>query len=470
LPPQTQETADNGAFSDLKAAKEAEIAATDASITLKSTQLGDAGYAKANADQDLEDTQSALAADSDYLSNLQATCATADADYMARTKVRQEETAAVNKAQAFLASDDAQDLFRRTITLFQERSTSQSQVRDHVAQLLTSASKKFQSPRLIALAMKMRLDAFGKAKKAIQDMIARLQDETAQEIKKKDFCISELNTNEAETEDSERTKTTLNSKIEALSANILALSKELDALNAEVTDAQVQFKRAGEDREKENRDFQVTVADQRATQKVLHSALSVLTGFYNKAALLATGAKQPVGPPPPAQASYSKNSGGSSVTAAIQSIIDETKALEAEAIRSEEDLQKGYENFGKATNELLVEDGRSINDKSLLKSQLEVDRVEASSERDSTVANLGDLAEENSSLHADCDYTIKNFELRQTARADETEALKQAVQILSGSSFKALLQDETITPEMQMSDRAQQNKQILMRKWGAVLD
>jgi len=45
---------------------------------------------------------------------------------------------------------------------------------------------------------------------------------------------------------------------------------------------QVQMKRAGEDREKENKDFQQTVADQRASQKLLQSALNVLKGFYEK--------------------------------------------------------------------------------------------------------------------------------------------------------------------------------------------
>ena len=62
----------------------------------------------------------------------------------------------------------------------------------------------------------------------------------------------------------------------------------------------MQLKRAGEDRELENKDFQSVVADQRETQKLLEAALAKLKGFYDKA-FVQTGTKhgQPAGPPPP---------------------------------------------------------------------------------------------------------------------------------------------------------------------------
>ena len=44
----------------------------------------------------------------------------------------------------------------------------------------------------------------------------------------------------------------------------------------------MQLKRAGEDRELENSDFQKTIADQRATKKLLTSALNVLKAVYAK--------------------------------------------------------------------------------------------------------------------------------------------------------------------------------------------
>merc|ERR1719262_1615635 len=100
-------------------------------------------------------------------------------------------------------------------------------------------------------------------------MIAQLLKEKADEIKHKDFCVDELNTNQLETEKKEREKQDLIAKIEDLEMTIDALTKAIDTLKAEIAEMQVQLKRAGEDREKENKEFQMTVADQRATQKLL---------------------------------------------------------------------------------------------------------------------------------------------------------------------------------------------------------
>merc|ERR1719421_1091580 len=102
-------------------------------------------------------------------------------------------------------------------------------------------------------------------------MIEALLKEKKDEIKHKDFCTDALNTNEREQ----------------------------------------QLKRAGEDREKENADFQTTVADQRATQALLQKALDVLKGVYAKKELMQIRSRQePAGPPPPPGFKKYEKSGG----------------------------------------------------------------------------------------------------------------------------------------------------------------
>merc|ERR1719316_1793773 len=123
---QVEETADNKAYEDLKKAKEAEIAATSASLGEKEELMGQASFKKAKADQDEEDTQEILAADTEYLAGLKATCATADSDFELRRKTRIEETTAVGKALAFLQSDEAQDLFHKTLSFVQKKSSNKN--------------------------------------------------------------------------------------------------------------------------------------------------------------------------------------------------------------------------------------------------------------------------------------------------------------------------------------------------------
>merc|ERR1740138_1724658 len=111
------------------------------------------------------------------------------------------------------------------------------------------------------------------------------------------------------------------------------------------------MKRAGEDREKENKEFQQTVADQRASVALLSKALEILAGFYNKEASLLQQKQEPAGPPPPPGfKEYKKNPQSSGVMAMITQIIEDSRAMEAEAIKAEGDAQTAYEAFVKETN------------------------------------------------------------------------------------------------------------------------
>merc|ERR1740133_913502 len=408
-------------------------------------ELATADEKNAQSKENLEDTRNTLAADTAFLADLKDRCQNMDQEYEERTKTRQLEIAAVGKALAFLARNEADDLFTGTCNFVQGGVSIKSHKRVQVSKALAHAAQKFNDPRLSTLAVTARLDAFTKVKKSIQDMVDKLIKEKEDEIKHKDFCIEELNNNERDTEMKERDRADLEAKIEDLAMQIDTLAKEIEVLKADVAELQVQMKRAGEDREKQNKEFQVTVADQRATAKLLAAALNILKGFYDKAALLQKQAntKQATGQaPPPGFKSYEKNAASGGVMGMMQSIIDDSKAMEAEAIRGEEDSQKAYEDFVKDTNTSIEAKTKDIVSKSSMKAKAEGEKVEAETERDGVMGELEQLANENADLHKSCDFTLKNFELRQTARDDEIEALKQALAMFSGASFSAFLQKQ----------------------------
>merc|ERR1719443_1268606 len=124
----------------------------------------------------------------------------------------------------------------------------------------------------------------------------------------------------------------------------------------------------------------------------------------------------------------------------MSGIINDAKAMEAEAIRGEEDAQKTYETMVMDTNASIDEKTKDIVGKTSMKAKAEEDKVEAQTERDTVLGELEQLANENADLHKSCDFTLKNFELRQTAREEEIEALKQSIAMFSGASFSAFLE------------------------------
>jgi len=425
-------------YQEMKAAKEAEIQAGNELVDTKTQELASSDEKNAQDKENLETATNTLASDKDFLADLKERCENMDQEYEERTKTRQLEIGATSKALAYLSSDEAHDLFTKTFSFVQVRSTARtahSKRRVAVSKHLAYAAEKFQDPRLSVLATKARLDAFSKVKKSITDMIDKLIKEKKDEIKQKDFCIEEINANERDTEMKERDRDDLQAKIDDLTSTIDKLAKEIEGLKAEVAELQLQMKRAGEDREKQNKEFQDVIQDQRATQKLLEVALGILKGFYDKAALVQTGASaQAVSgqAPPPGFKSYEKNEKSGGVMGMMQGIIDDAKNMEAEAIRAEEDSQKAYEEFVMDANASVDEKTRSIVSKSDMKAKTEGERTETETTHSQTVDELEGLYNENADLHKACDFTLKNFEIRQTAREDEIDSLRQGLATFSG--------------------------------------
>jgi chromosome segregation ATPase len=458
---QDKETQAQKAYEDLKAAKEAEIAAGKEQIATKTQEVADTDERLAHNKEDLDDTKSSLSADQQFLMMLKEKCSMTDKEWEERQKTRSMEMEAVSKALAILSGDDAHDLFTRTFNpaetasgagtaFLQSRSKANSERRDAASKLLTDAAEKLHSPRLSSLAVRVRLDAFERVKKAIDDMIAALTQEKADEIKHKDFCTDELNENQLQTEKKERDKSDAETKIEELEMKIKKLAEEIEALKAEIAEMQVQLKRAGEDREAANKDFQLTIADQRETQKLLKAAMGVLEDFYGKqeaaaaASAFVQGKRQePVGPPPPPGfKEYSKSAASGGVMQMIAQIVEDAKAMEKQALAAEQESQDAYESFVVETNASINKKAKEIVNKSEEKAKTEGELVKTKEILEEIMTELESLSNYNAQLHKSCDFVLKNFDLRQTARDEEIEALRQAKAILSGAKFSEFLQKE----------------------------
>merc|ERR1719482_1180741 len=206
------------------------------------------------------------------------------------------------------------------------------------------------------------------------------------------------------------------------------------------------MKRASEDREAANADYQQTVMDQRITQAILQKALDRMKQVY---ALLQKKAqlhhKQPGAPHiqtsatdtdpgsgPARFTKYEKNAGGGKVVAMIEGIINDSKKLEAEAIAAEQDGQTSYENMMKDSNDSITKLSEAIANLSAAQGKAEEDLTGAKLDLDSVNKELQGLSDEATTLHEDCDFLLKNFELRQAGRQNEMDGLAEAKAILSG--------------------------------------
>merc|ERR1719214_365128 len=141
---QKEESESEKAYQELKMAKQNEIAAGTKQIEKKTAQMAAADEKKAQAIQDLSDTENTLAADREFLAKLKEHCALMDKEMEARSKTRTEEIGAVSKAMAVLTSDDAHDLFTKTLGFVQKESSVKKSERRRAAlvKVLNTAAQR----------------------------------------------------------------------------------------------------------------------------------------------------------------------------------------------------------------------------------------------------------------------------------------------------------------------------------------
>jgi len=443
---QKEEMENAAAFEDLKKAKEQEVKAGRDQADTKTQELASTDENNAQSKQDLEDTRNTLAANIEYMSNLKGQCQNIDHEYEERSTTRQLEIKATSSALAFLSSDEAHDLFTRTFNpaLFQKATAFSSSQRAQASKFLSLAATKSSDPRLSALAVKARLNGFEKVKKDIQAMVDKLTQEKEDEIKKRDYCIETITEiDEADLTRQTRDKEDHLAAIDKLRMDHDGLTRDIEELKVDIKETELQLKRAGIDREKANQEFLVVVADQRATQKLLTASLSILKGFYDKAALLQVKARaaQPAGPPPPPGfKTYEKSSSSGGVMGMMESIIADAKAMEDEAVRGEKDAQQAYEDLVKETNASLEAMNTDVTNKSEAKAKTESEQLQRQKELDGTLDELEENARASKDIHYECDFLLKNFDVRQSTREDEIYSLQQSLSIFSGASFSAFLQ------------------------------
>lgn len=261
-------------------------------------------------------------------------------------------------------------------------------------------------------------------------MIAMLETQQADEVKKRDWCNGEFQSNEMATARAETSKSDLSAKVDDLSSTMSTLEDEISNAKSQIAQLQVDLQRASENRQKENQDFQKTVADQRITQMVLKQALERLAKYYDSQFVQTK--KQT---PPVPQMEYKPNQGAEGIMQLLEKLIHEAKDLEKESINGEQQAQAQYESVISDTNGSVAALMKTVATKTKEKAMATKEKTETEGDLADTVTELQELEKYNSKLHGECDYIVNNFSIRQEGRSQEIEALKQAKQILSGADF-----------------------------------
>merc|ERR1712194_704522 len=352
-----------------------------------------------------------------------------------RSKVRSEEIIAIGETIKILTTDEARDMYVSTgMTSFLQvqRESGRGATRNNAIKSIFGMARKHSNMGLAALAIKMRmgqksgLDAFAKVKEAMDKMVAQLKAQQKDEFQKKDFCNQQID----KTEDTIKVETNHKEDLEGKRKQHVNTIAELDSSLTELAE--------------ENKVFQESITDQRATAQILKQAKARLQKFYaakaKKTALvqqepMVNQPGQAIAPPPAQSKDYSKSGGAAAVLQLLDMVLTDSTKVETELLSTEQHAQADYENMVKDMNELITTKEAAVMDKTKMLQEAKAGKAEAEAALLTNENALMELSQALSSFHVDCDFLLKHFDVRQQARREEMESIGEAKAILSGANF-----------------------------------
>jgi len=483
--------AENGAiatYEKLMAAKTKEVNALTQEIETKLTRIGDLGVEIAQMKNDVGDTQEALIEDQKFLANLEQNCEKKKEEWAVIVKTRAEELVALADTIKVLNDDDALELFKKTLpsasSFVQLQVAGQALRAKARAELerYMQAHPKNAKLELLVLALQGKKIGFDKVIKMIDDMIITLKVEQEDDGAKKEYCGQELDSADDKKKGLERAVAGLETAIENGKDAIAHLGTEIAALIAGIKELDKMVMEATAQRQEENEDFKDLMASDTAAKELLKFAKNRLNKFYNPKLYKAppktelsrqdriveglSGTAAPTeapggiantgiavlaevsshdqdnaAPPPPPETfgAYQKKSADSmGVMEMVDLLIADLDKEMTEAETTEKDAQADYETAMKDAAGKRTADSKLLSEKQSTKAETEADVQSKTEEKTSTSAELMSTMKYISSLHLECDWLLKYFDVRKEARASEIDALGQAKAVLSGADYSLL--------------------------------
>jgi len=456
-------------FAALKEEKEGMLVTLKENLAMKTEQNRAANELNAKSKQLLDATREMLDTNRAFLADAEMKCQKLEQNKEKREAERKDEISAVTKAIEILRGGDT---FTNTFNFLQLNAVKS--MRRMTAKLFATA-KRLHSPKLTEIAALMQTAEVSGAMQKVISAIVKMQEELKKdqtdEVAKRDYCVETKAQLEREKAQLDADIQNFEAERDELMGNIQGFDQKIAAMEIENEEIQKETEEAREVRTKENKEFQVEIADNLSSRDVLTKAMIVLKNHFEKGFLQQApirvisdedyeaqkgmkkatkgmdaetkaleekqaamkSSEDAIGQAPGGFARY-EASGGNKIIAMLEDIINETEELENQMKLDEKDAQEMFDQLESdnnkriADNTKLIEENKASMADAQEQLQQAVDGLEAAaSDREENERNYAAAKEE-------CDWLLANFDKRQEARASEIAALDEAKGFLIGAA------------------------------------
>merc|ERR1719240_227992 len=285
----SKEAEAKASFETLMTSKTAEIESAGKAVEAKTARSGQVAVETVQAKADLEKTEKAVAEDTEFASNLAKNCATKQKEWDERCKLRSEEIEAISDTIEMLNSDDALELFKKTLpsaasSFVQTASGTRMQTRRAKALIQSAMASDLThsvNRHLMLMALKSGVHGFEKVVGMVDGMVGVLEEEQVKDDKTDVWCLGELDKAKDDIKASEVAITELEAAVDQQRDAIATTESEMAELKAGLVELDKSVAEATEQRKKEHQEYIDTAAANQAAVQLLGMAKNRMNKFYN---------------------------------------------------------------------------------------------------------------------------------------------------------------------------------------------
>merc|ERR550537_2145973 len=283
--------------------------------------------------------------------------------------------------------------------------------------------RRLHKTALVALAYRAASDPFVKIRGMVEDMIAKLLQEAADEATQKAFCDKEIGESTASKQDKQGKLEKVNARLDKAESSSATLMEQVTTLSKEVAENDAAMAAATEVRQKEKAAFMIVEKDLSESQEACAAATEVLREYYEGASLLQVGSKT----------GTDAEGDGSGILGVLEvAESDFAKGL-SEARTVEQEAQSEYGKLAQDSKMLKMTKEMEIKGKQSEIKSLKTTVTDLSSDKEGLSGELDAVLAYLDKLKPQCETKGPTYAERKAAREQEIEGLKSALEILQPS-------------------------------------
>jgi len=314
---------------------------------------------------------------------------------------------------------------------------------------------------LLLYTLNSKLKSKGKAQglesvvKMIDDMVVLLGKDQADDDKSKTFCEDELERTTDEQKAATDKKAQVEAEISEATDAVAALADAIAGLKQDIVDLDKAVAQATEQRKAEHEEFNASQQLNTAASQLVEKAKNRMQKFYNPTLYKAAPKTENTMEEKIIQAgtfaqvhvhrsmdeeanfgTYQKSEKSAGVIGLMDMMVQEIATDMKDAAYEEKTSQADYAKLMQESEESRAANSKGIVTKNASKAAVE-GKLDAAKDAQTAVnTDLDLIAATLGDLHMQCDFLLQNYGLRQEARTNEIESLKNAKAILSGANFR----------------------------------